>query len=66
MIVVECGCGKSYTLEEFRELPYCGKVVHDDGEEPWAIEIRNCTCGSSRAINVNKDGTLYVGEEETL
>lgn len=50
MIVVDCGCGKSYTLEQFRALPgggYCSAGL--PGVE---LELRHCSCGSTRAINV--------------
>lgn len=56
--VVKCGCGIGYTIKEFRDLPG-GKVqTFGDGEIPWGIEMRHCSCGSTRAIGVDESGNL--------
>lgn len=38
-----CGCGASYTREEFYALPYVG--IQDDGTE--RAVLRNCRCRST-------------------
>ena len=46
MIVKRCGCGRTYTLHEWRALKYVG--ILDDGVE--RAELRNCVCGSTIAL----------------
>lgn len=53
-IVVRCSCGASYTLAEWSKLELAG--IQDEGDEsdPRALwEYRNCTCGSTRARQVD-------------
>jgi hypothetical protein len=45
----ECSCGKTYTIEEWRKLPLVGTV--DYGEGP--LELRNCTCRSTRTVEID-------------
>ena len=45
-IVVSCGCGLNYTLEQFRTLDLLGvQLVEDD-----RLELRLCVCGSTRGV----------------
>ena len=60
-IVVSCGCGYKYTLEQFRKLPLCGKQTFPD--PPHVLEMRDCACGSTRAIWTDKEGNPE--EEQT-
>jgi CheY-like chemotaxis protein len=45
-IVKTCGCGKSYTIVQWSALPYVGAM----GD----TELRNCHCGSSLALTVDR------------
>ncbi len=47
-----CGCGRSYTLEQWRKLPWVGEWK----DEVETLELRNCVCKSTIAIEINKDG----------
>lgn len=53
-IVNVCSCGKAYTLAEWLALPYVG-VQCDEVEH---LEMRNCTCGSTRARVVFRNAEL--------
>lgn len=47
----ECACGRSFTEDEWLLLPFVGKSGTDDGDpDPIVIELRNCPCGSTIAI----------------
>ena len=46
-IVKTCACGRSYTLAQWRCLPFVG--IWDLGGGDRA-ELRNCSCGSSITI----------------
>jgi len=52
--VVECGCGRSYDLEAFRHLELAGTQEFDD--DPPRLEMRQCACGSTRAIWTDRTG----------
>lgn len=48
-IIKKCpNCGAEYTRETWAELPRVGR--QDDGVE--ALELRNCTCKSTIAVDV--------------
>lgn len=50
-IMKECACGRSFTEDEWLLLPFVGKSGTDDGDpDPIVIELRNCPCGSTIAI----------------
>jgi hypothetical protein len=51
MTVKTCGCGRTYTLAEFRNLPSKGSIMlpSDSGHLERA-EMRDCTCKSTIAI----------------
>ena len=42
-----CGCGRRWTLDEWRRLPWCGEGL--DGYA-YPVAMRNCVCGSTLAI----------------
>jgi len=48
-----CSCGKRYSSGTWKLLPYVG--VHDDGVE--RLELRNCVCGSTIAIELGPSRT---------
>jgi len=52
LLVKKCGCGREYNAADWRELEYVG--ASDDGVE--SIELRNCACGSTLAVNVEALG----------
>lgn len=45
-----CACGRQHSASEWARLPYCGE--HDDGE--IVLELRNCACGSTIAVEVER------------
>lgn len=56
-----CGCGKSYTVTEFRALePARGGLVmlFEDGGKPDGIEMRNCSCKSTLAVAFVRVGAV--------
>lgn len=56
-----CGCGASYTTLTWQRLPFVG-TMEDDVE---TIELRNCACGSTLAIVVDRaDCSLRVPTHE--
>lgn len=61
-VVVRCGCGMILTLLAFRALPYVGEQLFD--EPPERLEMRNCPCGSTRAINTDREGNYIPDGEE--
>lgn len=48
-VVNTCSCGAVHVRESWPTLPYVGEQ-EDDEEGP--IELRNCRCGSTRAVPV--------------
>lgn len=56
-IINRCSCGRSFTSSEWRKLAVVGiqevpPLVRDGApEEP--LELRNCVCGSTRAVGVS-------------
>jgi hypothetical protein len=51
-IVHTCSCGLTYTTEQWRRLKLLGHQ-DDDGKR---LEMRNCSCGSTRSIVVDARG----------
>lgn len=52
-IVLNCGCGRTYNAIAFRELPKAGtgeQSFPPVATDPDGIELRNCPCGSTRAV----------------
>lgn len=49
-----CGCGKSYTVREWDELPLLGVVAHDVEENgpPARLEYKTCSCGSTITVHL--------------
>jgi hypothetical protein len=60
--VVDCGCGRQWSLAGFRELNLYGRV--DTGIEGVWLELRDCACGSTRAIHV--DGLGQYVDDDTV
>lgn len=60
-IVKRCACGRQYTLDQFRALPFSGVWHLNDGEEPSKLEQRDCPCGSSITIGIDRNGNFYGG-----
>lgn len=54
--LVECGCGKGYTRDEFDQLEYVGLMHIPAGDfegdewEEYELELRNCPCGSTISV----------------
>jgi hypothetical protein len=51
-----CACGRLYEYRfDWEALPLAGRqtIDLDDGEEGYALEFRNCPCGSTLAIEVS-------------
>lgn len=68
----ECGCGATFTVDEWRELPRVGfmdvKAEPGDGEDDRPFEMRTCPrCGSSIGAHVPyPGGTDYPPNDEAL
>jgi hypothetical protein len=45
-----CGCGRSYSAEQWRELVGAGRMDLGDGE---AIDLRHCACKSTISVLVS-------------
>jgi hypothetical protein len=43
-----CGCGKSYDIASWQMLPFVSRW--NTGDE--VLELRNCTCSSTLAVEV--------------
>lgn len=56
--VLTCGCGRAYDAEQWKALRLAGHApqYNEDGTEhaTLRLELRNCVCGSTRAIEVPK------------
>lgn len=48
-ILKTCGCGRTFTVEEWRELPGCGRMPDEEGD----LDLRHCPCGSTIAVLVS-------------
>lgn len=55
-VVAHCGCGKTYTQCAWNGLRKVGvQVVAADletGEDSFTIELRNCSCNSTIAVEL--------------
>src|SRR3990167_3612793 len=58
--VVTCGCGRQYTLAQFRALPLGGVVGYRVGGDAWELESRHCSCGSTQSVDVTALGVEAV------
>jgi two-component system cell cycle response regulator DivK len=53
-IVKKCSCGREFSRQEWLRLPICGRLhITLRGA---VVELRNCTCGSSIALEVETSG----------
>lgn len=52
-----CSCGRQYTLAEWKRLKLVGPM--DDGEGDYFV-LRNCVCGSTRAVKSTVDDAYTV------
>lgn len=50
-----CSCGREFTEHAWNLLPYVG-VMRDDVER---LELRNCPCGSTRALEIPMSDREY-------
>jgi hypothetical protein len=57
MSPVICSCGLAHSPAEWKKLPLVGIQRFDGG---GALELRNCPCGSTRAIDVNANTCACV------
>lgn len=57
-LAAACGCGKRFSAEEWRELAYVG--IQDDGAGGF-LELRNCPCKSTIAVELPQDAPRPVG-----
>ncbi len=48
----QCACGQVHSPIEWRRLEYVG--VQDDGDG-LALELRNCTCGSTMSVELERE-----------
>lgn len=54
MIVKTCGCcGRTFTPAQWAALPSLGTMPSEtESGEPCAIELKNCSCDSTLAVEV--------------
>lgn len=45
-----CGCGREYTAAGWQALPIKGYLLTEDDEGQYELEMRNCPCGSTIAV----------------
>lgn len=45
-------CGRALIAAEWEHLHYVGRQEFDDGEQPEAVELRDCPCGNTLAIEI--------------
>lgn len=60
MLVHTCSCKRTFTQEQWDALPYVGKMIEDD---PPVLELRNCPCGSTRAVEIpmtNRESPHFI------
>jgi hypothetical protein len=57
-IVATCSCELAYTPEQYRTLGYIGLQKVDDRPLDMQLELRNCICGSTLAVWVDKRGKV--------
>jgi len=50
-ISIDCGCGKRHEGAAWLALPYIGLMC----EDTYPLELRNCTCGSTKALALCSD-----------
>jgi hypothetical protein len=50
--IKRCGtCDRTFTRETWAKLKLCGDMpTFDDSDRPITLELRNCACGSTLAI----------------
>ena len=53
-----CACGRSHSKSEWPRLPLVG--VQRDVDDVPRLELRNCTCESTIAVEICHDGTPYL------
>lgn len=51
-LATSCGCGATYDTRAWERLPLLGPMDDGDG---GVLELRNCACGSTLAIPVERD-----------
>jgi hypothetical protein len=56
VIVLHCGCGRSYTAESWKQLRLLGRHLwqFDDEYPDELLETRQCPCGSSHSIDLHE------------
>jgi hypothetical protein len=52
-VLATCSCGRTYTRRQWLALPLVG--VQKDHHGHPALSCRNCTCGSTRTVDVELD-----------
>ena len=62
-VLKKCQCGMGYNLAAFRTLPLCGVQTFDDGQEPSKLELRDCACGSTIAVALDKHGQPWCSDD---
>lgn len=59
---VICHCGRRYDAATFAQLPLVGtqRIPAGDGEPAQDLELRNCACGSTRALPVSPERAAWL------
>jgi hypothetical protein len=50
-----CACGATYTRKQWRDLPRVGEQY---GNGNAVLELRNCKCGSTLAVEITRGSDL--------
>jgi hypothetical protein len=59
--VLRCGCGREYSLDAFRALPFSYLTI-DDPIPGLAVEFRDCVCKSTRGVVTSREGDAVTDD----
>ncbi len=62
-IAKRCRCGRTFTREQWLELPYLGVQCFRNADGESDLELRNCPCGSTLANEIPCQHALPCGVE---
>ena len=63
-IIVTCGCGLAYTIDQLRTLDLIGFQKFAERFDPVVerLELRACICGSTHGVWVDRNGNHIIAE----
>jgi len=60
-VVKACGCGNTFSLDDWRALGLTGVQSFDD--TPVRLELRDCSCGSTLGVWIDRYGAVCEGPD---